>query len=87
MSYEIARDSDLSVDQDFHHLGHQLKGGAAHLLLQLSLLLLLQLLLREKQLKLRVFLLHEKDDKVVVALQALLDRSGHSSQSPHSRAS
>ena len=35
-SYEVVRHSDLSVDQGFHHLGYQLKGGAAHLLLQLS---------------------------------------------------
>ena len=67
ISNDVARHSDLSVDQGFHHLGHQLEGEAPHLLLQLSLVLLLQLLLRERQLKLRVLLLREGEDKVVVS--------------------
>ena len=72
MSHEVV--SDLSFDQGFQHLGDQLKGGAAHLPLQLYLVLLLQLLLRERQVKLRVLLLHEGEDKVVVAHLDLLDR-------------
>ena len=74
MSHEVVRHSDLSVEQGFHHLGDQLKGGAAHLLLQPSLVLFLRLLLREKQLKLCVLLLHEGEDKVVLALLDLLDQ-------------
>ena len=36
MSHETARQRDLSVHQGYYHLGYQLKGRAAHLLLQLS---------------------------------------------------
>ena len=36
MSHEVTEHSNISVDQGLHHLGYQLKGGAAHLVLQLS---------------------------------------------------